>query len=600
MMTFDIQQLKHFPESPGVYLMKSVTGTILYIGKAKNLRSRTMQYFTTGHDRRKMVPYLIAQIATIDIIVVSSEKEALILENNLIKKHLPKYNALLKDDKTYFSLMINHKHQWPMIRMIRFKGEASPDHLYFGPYTNGHAARQTLELLRSLFPLRQCSDKELASRSRPCILYEMKKCSAPCVQKCHPQDYHLLVKKVINFLQGKEATIRKKLKTDMQQAIKNLEFEKADQIYQTLKYIEQTLEKQEVEKIQTHDLDVIGMFRQIDQVVVVQLFFRQGKLMGSHNHLFIHNAQEDIDLLTSFLLQHYGDQKRIPHEILLPFPLSKVVALLVGATLTHPKQGRKRHLLDMAEKNAKAQFQYKMNFQEAPLLDIEEICGLTHYPDWIECFDNSNMSGSEAVSAMVVFKAGKKDTKSYRKYTIQTAAPSDDYGMLKEALIRRYQRSKEKDTLPDLLLIDGGKGHLNLAIEILTSLNISTIDVISIAKDHGRHDRGIAHEQIFLKGQHSPLILKPDSPTLLLLQRIRDEAHRFAIHFQRIRNRKKSLASELDHLPGIGPIKKQRLLNHFGSLKRILEASEEEWKSIQGITKKDIETLRLARPPSTD
>lgn len=594
-MSFDTQQLKRFPTSPGVYIMKNTAGNILYVGKAKNLQSRVKQYFVTGGDGREMIPYLTAQVAEIDTIVVMSEKEALILENNLIKKHRPKYNALLKDDKTYFSLMINHKHRWPMIRVTRFKGKPPPGNLYFGPYAHGYAARQTLELLRSLFPLRQCSDRELASRTRPCILYDMKRCIAPCVEKCTQEEYDGLVKTVIHFLRGRDQGIRKELKAEMEAAVEALEFEKADRIFHTLQSIEQTLEKQRVEKAGTADLDVIGLYRQADSVVVAQLLFREGKLLGSNDHLFMHNAQDDEELLTSFLIQQYADQEELPDEIVLPLAVSQTVETLLNVKLHAAKRGNKRALLEMAEANAEAKFKRKANIQEQTLLAMEEILHLTNYPERIECFDNSNISGTEPVSALVVFAGGEKESKSYRRYTIKTAAPSDDYGMLKEVLNRRYKRAKEEDNLPDLLLIDGGKGHLNLALDVLASLDISTVDVIGVAKEEGRHDRGMTAEQIFLRGRKEPLILKPNSPVLFLLQQIRDEAHRFAITFQRLRRGKKSMASVLDRLPGIGPVKKQRLLRRFGSWKRIKEASEEEWREVKGITQKDVETLKAAK-----
>ncbi len=597
---FDTEQLKRFPPSPGVYIMKNEAGKILYVGKAKNLKNRVKQYFAAGGDGREMVPYLTAQVAEIDTIVVSSEKEALILENNLIKKHRPKYNALLKDDKTYFSLMINHKHRWPMIRVARFKGKAPPGNLYFGPYTHGYAARQTLELLRTLFPLRQCSDRELMCRTRPCILYDMKRCVAPCVEKCTKEDYDARVKEVINFLRGRDKGIRKKLKTEMEKAAEALEFEKADRIFQTLQYIEQTLEKQQVEKAGTADLDVIGIYREGNNAALAQLLFREGKLIGSNDHLFTHNAQEDGELLSSFLLQQYGEQEELPDEIVLPLEVSKTLEALLKVKLNPAKRGNKRALLEMAYANAEAKFKREANMQEQMLLAMEETLHLTNYPERIECFDNSNISGTEPVSAMVVFSAGEKDSKSYRKYKIKHAAPSDDYGMLKEVLMRRYKRAKEEDNLPDLLVIDGGKGHLNIALDVLSSLDVSTIDVIGVAKEEGRHDRGMTAEQIYLPGEKIPLILKSNSPILFLLQQIRDEAHRFAITFQRLRRGKKSLASALDTLPGIGPVKKQRLLRHFGSWKRILEASPEEWSLVQGITKKDIETLLAARSPSTN
>lgn len=593
------EQLKRFPTAPGVYLMKDNEGKILYVGKAKNLRNRVKQYFVPGRDGREMVPYLTAQVKEIDTIIVTSEKEALILENNLIKKHKPKYNALLKDDKTYFSLMINHKHRWPMIRVARFKGKPPPGNLYFGPYVHGHAARETLELLRVLFPMRQCSDRELESRSRPCILYDLKRCIAPCVEKCTKEEYNILVKRVINFLRGHDTTVRKELKNEMEEAIKTLEFERADRIYTTLQFIEKTLEKQRVDKAGTGDRDVIGLYRQADMVVVTQLLFREGKLISANDHLFKHNAQENKELLSSFLIQQYADQEILPDEIILPLEVSKTVEALLNIKLHTPKKGNKLALLKMARTNAEAKFHREANLKEQTLLAMEEMFHLTNYPERIECFDNSNISGTEPVSALVVFSQGEKDSKSYRKYKIKTAGPSDDYGALKEVLTRRYKRAKEEDNLPDLLVIDGGKGHLNLALETLSSLDVSTVDVIAVAKEEGRHDRGITAEQIFLPDEKEPRILKPNSPVLFLLQQIRDEAHRFAITFQRARRGKKSLASALDTLPGIGPVKKQRLLRRFGSLKRILEASPEEWLQVKGITKKDVETLTLTRSQTT-
>lgn len=595
-MGFNTEQLKRFPTSAGVYLMKNGAGKILYIGKAKNLKSRVKQYFAKGGDGREMIPLLIAQIETIDTIVVSSEKEALLLENTLIKKHKPKYNALLKDDKTFFGLTINHKDQWPMLKVARFKGKPPKGELYFGPYTNGHAARQTLELLRELFPLRQCSDRELAARKRPCILYDMKRCIAPCVDKCTKPEYDGLVKQVIDFLKGHDSGIRKTLKSAMKTAIDALEFERAERIHHTLSHIEKTLEQQKVEKAGRGDLDALGLYREGDSVAVAQLLFREGKLIGSNAHHFPHTLQSDESILTSFLLQQYAEQEELPKEIILPhsLPDQNILAELL-TKLSTPKRGDKKALIEMAEANAHAYFEREIDTKEQTLLAIEENFKLTNYPERIECFDNSNISGSEPVSAMVVFERGEKSPKNYRKYKIKTASASDDYGAMEEVLIRRF---KNTETLPDLLLIDGGKGHLNLALRVLSRLDISTVDVIGVAKEEGRHDRGMTAEQIYLPGEREPHILKANSPILFLLQQIRDEAHRFAITYQRVRRKKKSLGSALDTLPGIGPIKKQRLLKHFGSLKRILAASEEEWLEVKGITKRDVETLKRAQADS--
>ncbi|MFZ0565587.1 MAG: excinuclease ABC subunit UvrC, partial [Chlamydiales bacterium] len=530
-----------------------------------------------------------------------SEKEALLLENNLIKKHQPKYNALLKDDKSYFSLVINYKHKWPMIRVVRFKGKPPPGNLYFGPYTHGHAARQTLELLRTLFPLRQCSDRELVNRSRPCILWELKRCIAPCVSKCTKEAYDQQVKRVIQFLRGHDSEILKELKHEMEEAVRELEFERADRIYQTITHIEKTLEKQKVEKAGSQDLDVLGMFRQGSSVALTQLFFREGKLIGSHGHFFAHTAQTDEELLTSFLMQQYAEADALPDGIVLPVSLKEEDSLSSllsrGKTsFVFPKKGSKKALVEMAKNNAEAKFKREKEahtLKEQTLITMEERFGLVNYPERIECFDNSNISGSEPVSAMVVFSNGERDSKSYRKFKIRLADPSDDYGALKEVLTRRYSRAKSKDDLPDLIVIDGGKGHLNLALEVLSLLDVSTVDVIAVAKEKGRHDRGMTAEQIFVPGKEEPVSLKPNSEVLFLLQRIRDEAHRFAITYQRTRRGKKSLESALDTIPGIGPIKKKRLLTHFGSLKRLLQASPEEWKKVEGITKKDIENLQI-------
>jgi excinuclease ABC subunit C len=601
-MPFDPAQLKNFPPLPGVYLMKNKEGKVLYVGKAKNLRARVKQYFVPGRDGRTMVPYLTAQVETIDTLVVTSEKEALILENNLIKQHRPRYNALLKDDKTFFSLMINHKHQWPMLRVVRFKGKPPAGNLFFGPYAHGFAARQTLEFLRHLFPLRQCSDRELVSRTRPCILYDLKRCIAPCVNKCTKEEYDHLVEQVIQFLRGHDAFILKELRASMEEAAANLEFEKANRCYQMIHSIEKTLEKQKVEKAGLADSDVIALYREGDRVALSQLIFRQGKLLNSHDRFFPHNAQSDEELLSSFVVQTYSDQELLPQEIILPVGLKgkEVLCNLISANKTRkvkfffPQRGNKKGLIEMAKANAQSRFLREKDEEtekEQVLIAMEEAFHLTNYPERIECFDNSNIAGTEPVSAMVVFTNGAKDTKHYRKYALRTAVASDDYGALKEVLYRRYKRAKEEDNLPDLIIIDGGKGHLNLALALLWELDVSTVDVIGIAKEEGRHGRGMTAEQIFLPDAKEAQILKPNSPILFFLQRVRDEAHRFALAFQRKRRGKKSLASTLDTLPGIGPIKKQRLLRTFGSVKRILEATADEWRSVAGITKRDIETL---------
>lgn len=597
-MTFDTQLLKNFPQEAGVYLMKDAAGKVLYVGKANNLQERLKQYFGKG-DTRILIPYLLEKIATIDTLVVSSEKEALLVENTLIKKYRPRYNAVLKDDKTYFSLAINHRHLWPMIRVVRYKGRPEGNHLYFGPYTNARAARSTLKLLQRLFPLRQCSDRELVNRVRPCILYDLKLCVAPCVSKCTKEHYDTLVCSVIDFLRGHDEKLLKHLHQEMKEAAATLEFEKAAHIQQTIHDIEATLEKQKVDKAGLADIDVIGIKREGGRVALARLFFREGKLMGSSDHHFEENLQEDDDLIASFILQHYEGQSFLPSKIFLPFDLKKQSTLqeYLKIPLVTARRGEKRALVEMACKNAAAKLHKEgegKKEKESLLIALEEKLSLTNYPERIECFDNSNLSGEQPVSALVTFVEGKSEKKDYRTYKLSPAVGSDDLAALQEALLRRYRNAQERD-LPDLLFIDGGLIHLRCALQTLSELDISTVDVISLAKESGKHTKGLTQERIFLPSGDAPLSLPPHSPLLLFLQQIRDEAHRFALSFQKKQRKKKSLSSLLDTLPQIGPIKKKRLLTHFGSVKRIVEATEEELLAIPGITRKDVFRLKGAK-----
>ncbi len=321
-MSFDPKKIHLFPCQPGVYLMKDGQREILYVGKAKNLRQRVKQYFVPGRDGRLMVPYLVAKIEHIDTIVVTSEKEALLLENNLIKQHKPRYNALLKDDKSYIALKIVTKGLWPTVKIVRYRGDPEPDGLYFGPYTSAQAARQTLDLLNRLFPLRQCSDQELARRVRPCLLYQMKRCAGPCGQKCTKEEYDHHLERTIKFLRGQDKEVLKDLYDEMHRLSAAMEFEKAAHILRTIRQIEKTIESQHVDRPLGNDADALGIYRHGDEVTLAQLIFRGGRLVGSRHFDFSNIAEEDSELLSSFLLQHYKDKTDIPAEILLPLSLS--------------------------------------------------------------------------------------------------------------------------------------------------------------------------------------------------------------------------------------------------------------------------------------
>lgn len=599
---FDVRQLKTFPTTPGVYLMKDHSGTVLYIGKAKNLRQRVRQYFVAGGDGREMIPHLVERVVSVETIVVNSEKEALLLENTLIKQHRPRYNALLKDDKTYISLKIDHKNQWPMVRLVRYTGRPKPDGLYFGPYTSAYAARQTLDLIQRLFPLRQCSDQEFARRTRPCILYDMKRCIAPCVGRCTQEAYDAYVQDAIRFLKGQDREVLKDLTEQMLKASDALDFERAASLLQSIRSIEKTMESQHVDHLSGGDADALGIFREAEEVTLTQVIVRHGKIVGTKHYTFSGIAEEDSELLESFLLQQYEMADTIPREILLPDQVEARDALQdiltsrrgQGVSVQAPQRGEKRSLVAMAVANAEANYRRERDaksVREKMLMEMEEQLRLMRYPRRIECLDNSNLSGSEPVAAMVAFTGGEPERKRTRLFKLKPEVASDDYAAMREVLTRRYQRAKDEDDLPDLLIVDGGKGQRNIALKILSDIDVSSVDVIAVAKERGRHDRGMTAEQIFVANASEPMILKPTSPVLFLLQRIRDEAHRVAIGFQRKRRVKSTLSSALEGVEGIGPVKRRMLLRHFGSVRALRAADEAALKAVPGLSEKNVQAL---------
>ncbi len=596
--SFDTSSLSKYSTEPGVYLMKNGSGLVIYVGKANNLRQRLKQYFAARGDERPMVPFLVAEIVTIDIIVVTTEKEALLLENTLIKKHKPKFNALLKDDKTFISLMVNNKHPWPMIQLIRYKGKPKKDGIYFGPYTSAYAARQTFELMTRLFPLRQCSDEELKRRTRPCLLYGIKRCIAPCVGFCTKEEYRTFVDKAIDFLRGHDHKILKELENEMHKASDALEFEKAAALLLTLKQIRHITEGGGIiAKVGGKDCDALALHRQGGEVMLAQLFFREGKLIGSEHYSFTEVVEEDEGIYTSFLLQYYKERNVRPQEILLPMELKdrQILEEILDITLLKPQKGDKKAIVHLAEKNAKELFQQEKDendLTEKMLLDLQETLGLLRFPERIECFDTSNIAGTDLVASMVAFTHGKYDKKRTRIFKIRDISVGDDYAALRQVVSRRLLRAKDENDLPDLVIVDGGKGQLTQAVEVLKELDIATVDVMSVAKQEGKHDKGITQEKIFLPGKSDPILLPRHSPLLFLLQRIRDEAHRKAIGFHRQRRTKRTITSLIDEIPGIGDVKRQRLLSHFGSLQRILEASEEALMEVKGINSHDVTQIK--------
>ena len=580
-----------FPTSTGVYIMRDMEKNILYIGKAKNLKVRLNQYYKE-QDSRAMIPALLKKVSFIETILVDTEKEALLLENTLIKKHRPRFNVLLKDDKTFFSLKITHKHPWPALRLVRLKGKVPSDGKYFGPYAHGAAAKRTLELLRDLFPLRRCSNGELMNRSRPCLLFQMKKCIAPCVNKCTKDEYTKLVDQVESFLNGNREIIVKELQKEVQVASENLEYEKAALYVNRLESIQSTLEPQNVDKIQGGDFDVFGMYRDGDHLTVCTFIYREGKLSGSSQYKFKNVLETDEEVLERLLLQIYsGGQIDLPREILLPIPLKreKILIQILNTLyqkkiiLKVPKRGGKLQSLQLAEKNAKAAFLSNENSIDRTLTSLQELLNLENYPQRIECTDNSHISGADLVSAFVVYIGGKKEISLYRKYNLKGIKHGDDYGALKEVLVRRCKRMKKDQDFPDLILIDGGKGHLKIAEGVFKDQQITAVDLVAVAKDHGRHDKGLSHETVYHEGLKCDL--RHDSSEMRFIQRVRDEAHRYVIHYHRKKRISHVTESVIDKIPGIGPKKKKDLLRYFGSLKQVQMASKNEIENVTGISK---------------
>lgn len=594
---FDPKNLAKYPAKTGVYLMKDSSSRVIYIGKANNLRNRLKQYFIPGRDSRAMVGLLTSQVEEIDIIIVDTEKEALILENNLIKKHKPKYNILLKDDKTYVSLVVTSE-KWPIIKLVRQKKKESKKDKFFGPFTNAKAARQTLDLILRLFPIRQCSNNVFKNRTRPCILYEIKKCLGPCANKCTEEEYRQMIDYASSLLKGKNKEVLKDLQEKMKSASENLEYEKAQKYLEMINQINHVLQIQHVENLSAKECDALGIYQDKATTVISKLIFREGRLIGSSHFSFTETAEDESSILESFLLQEYQKKEYIPSDILIPVDLKNKDILSdiiqsfssVKTTIFFPQKGEKLSLINMANKNAEEMLKReKDTFQvrEKLLLNLQSELNLTRFPRHIECFDTSHISETNRVASMVTFINGKQDKSKMKLFIIKTKEQGDT-AALEEILLRHLSKAEK---FCDLLIVDGGKAQLNVALKVLKLLNIASIDVIGLAKHEARHDKGLTKEQVFIPFEKNPIIINPTSPLLFILQEIRDEAHRTAISFHRKKRGKLISKSLLEDIEGIGPLKKKALLQHFKSVEKIKNASKEELEKLKMLSKKDIESI---------
>jgi excinuclease ABC subunit C len=602
-------KLAQMPSQPGVYLMKNGEGTILYVGKAKNLRSRVRSYFRKSGDGRFRIQFLIPNVEDIEFLVTDTEKEALILENTLIKAHKPRFNVNFRDDKSYVNLRLDPRDKYPRLTVVR--RPARDGALYFGPYASSQSVRETLRTLSRIFPLRLCTDHVFNSRTRPCLYYQIHRCSAPCVPgHVSDEEYRALVEQTALFLKGRDEDLAKMLYAQMHDASEGLRFEEAGRIYRRIGAIERTIERQKVTSGQERDQDVFGFFREADHVEIQRLTIRGGKLLGGKSDLFTEQLSSDAEILESYVNQYYAEGQELPEEVLLPFALegSGGLADLLSerrgrrVSVLVPERGEKRALVAMANKNAALSFQARKDrerSQQTTLEQLQERLHLRNFPRRIECFDMSNIQGTNPVGSMVTFTDGEPDKARYRKFQVKTVEGPDDFASMYEVLSRRYTRALEEDDLPDLIMVDGGKGQLNIAQAVLWELGIETPDLISIAKSRLRPVQGSegkhrTDERFFIPGRKNPVIFPANSPALFLLQRIRDEAHRFAITYHKSRRAKAAVHSALDDIPGIGPKRRRALLRHFGSVNGIAAASPEAIQEAGMVSRKLAEQILQA------
>jgi excinuclease ABC subunit C len=607
-MNTDLEEKRaNLPNTPGVYLMKDAKGRILYVGKARDLKKRVGSYFSKASRKDLKTTVLIEKIRDFDTIITNTEKEALILESNLIKRHGPRYNVILKDDKRYPCLRLDVKSPFPNLtiaRKIRKDGA-----MYFGPFASAGAVRETLKIVRRTFKLRKCKGKTPRDRDRPCLNYQLGLCLGPCSLPVDPEVYRAIVDEVILFLKGRTPVLIDRAKEAMEAAAARQDFEAAAGHRDRLLALEKTLEKQVATTADFADRDVIGLARKGRAALIMVFFVRGGFLLGNRSFFIPEALPSEDELIGSFVQQYYEDAPFVPKDILLPCdPLDRDLLeerledLKGQKVYIHiPQRGEKARILEMAMRNAKKNLDEHVNaaISETGLLDrLQRRLALTRRPERIECFDLSNVAGTQGVGAMVVFDGGKARRTDYRRFKIKMASGADDYAMLREVLTRRYKKGKAQRSVPDLLMVDGGKGQLNVAVSVLKGLGlVGSFDVIGIAKKDPA--RGETEDKIFKPGRKNPVSLRKAPELLLFLQKIRDEVHRYVIAYHRKRRMLTYRKSLLETVPGIGGKRRAQLLKHFGSLKRIKEASLEEILAVPGMTRKAAQALVEALGPAS-
>ena len=584
-------RLKALPTKPGVYIFKDAIGTVIYVGKAVSLRDRVRSYFRARVDSPK-TRRLVHQIADFEYIVTDSELEALVLECNLIKQHRPRYNIRLRDDKSYPYIKVTLSEEWPRVHVTRRLVQDGSR--YFGPFTDTKSVWRTLDLIHKLFPYRSC-DREITGRDeRPCLDYHIGRCLGPCIGAVDKATYMQAIQQLCQFLEGKHEAVTADLRRQMEEASDNLEFERAAVLRDRILAVEKVTERQKVLSTTLTDEDAIAFARSNGEACVQVFFIRGGKLIGREHFLLEGTQDEDAhEIMASFITQFYEHAPYVPPSILLQNGVDE--AAVIESWLRNkrgdrvairvPRKGQDKQLIDMVAENAaetleqlRARWLADEKKTTEAIAELAEYLDLPGAPQRIECYDVSNVQGTNSVGSMVVFEGGQPKNSQYRRFRIKTVEGANDYASLQEVLRRRFKRADSTSSwavAPDLVIVDGGKGQLNAALEVMQELGIDTVPVAGLAKEQ---------EELFLPGREEPVLLPRSSQSLYLVQRIRDEAHRFALAYhQRLRNRS-GLASVLEEIPGIGPKRRAALFRHFGSLQAIRSASLEELAAVEGMT----------------
>ena len=591
------ERLGAIPTGPGVYLLKDAAGKVIYVGKAVNLRARVRTYLRGG-DERTQVRFLVGKLADVETLVTSNEKEALILENNLIKQYRPRYNIRLKDDKSYVSVKVTVKDPWA--RVIVTRRIVKDGSRYFGPFHSASAVRDTIDTIRKVFPLRTCSDTVFRHRSRPCIEYDIKRCLGPCVLPVDRSAYEEHLRQAMLLIEGRSREVAGVLRAKMDEAAEAERFEDAARLRDQLHAIEKTQEKQQVLAHWGTDQDVFGLYREGGAIEVVVLFVRRGVLVSHRVYSFDDWEFPDADVLEEVLTQFYHGEREVPDEVLLPTVISDAAVRAEYLTerrsrkvaVVVPQRGDKHRLVELAQANARQSFVERRAAAREGARQVEELgrrLGLRSPPRRIECVDIATFQGRETVGALVAFLDGAADKNGYRHYRLKTVDGTDDFASVAEVLQRRFGDRAEGDVLPDLLVIDGGLGQLTAARGVLSALTLESLPVIGLAKERVERDPTSVEvqrrpERVFLPGRKNPVVLRTNSTALFLLQRVRDEAHRFANSYHRKLRARARLVSSLDAVNGVGPTRRRALLRHFGSVRAIRDATVDEIAAVPGVT----------------